>query len=149
MRLTAISAVYPFAVSNVSSQVRKPIAPDENLISSSTDHDPVKPALGYRFDYKGRSIVISGDTSYSENLIKHSQDADVLFHEAQANHQLAIMKKALADNKRWEPGRFFLIFHLPTVLFLSVLSGFTIGNLSSKVAVTVFEPSIITSNGFS
>jgi ribonuclease Z len=62
-------------------------------------HDPVKPALGYRFDYKGRSIVISGDTSYSENLIKHSQDADVLFHEAQANHQLAIMKKALADNK--------------------------------------------------
>ena len=62
-------------------------------------HDPVNPALGYRFDYKGRSIVISGDTSYSENLIKHSQDADVLFHEAQANHQLAIMKKALADNK--------------------------------------------------
>jgi len=62
-------------------------------------HDPVKPALGYRFDYKGRSIVISGDTSYSENLITHSQDADVLFHEAQANHQLAIMKKALADNK--------------------------------------------------
>jgi len=36
--------VYPFAVSNVSSQVRKPIAPDENLISSSTDHEPVKPA---------------------------------------------------------------------------------------------------------
>ena len=62
-------------------------------------HDPVKPALGYRFDYKGRSIVISGDTSYSENLIKHSQDADVLFHEAQANHQLKIMRKALANNK--------------------------------------------------
>jgi ribonuclease Z len=62
-------------------------------------HDPVKPALGYRFDYKGRSIVISGDTSYSENLIQNAQDADVLFHEAQANHQLAIMKKALANNE--------------------------------------------------
>ena len=62
-------------------------------------HDPVEPALGYRFDYKGRSIVISGDTAYSENLIKYSIDADVLFHEAQANHQLAIMKKALTNNK--------------------------------------------------
>ena len=62
-------------------------------------HDPVEPALGYRFDYKGRSIVISGDTSYSENLIKNAKDADVLFHEAQANHQLDIMKNALGDNK--------------------------------------------------
>jgi len=62
-------------------------------------HDPVEPALGYRFDFKGRSIVISGDTSYSENLIKNAKDADVLFHEAQANHQLDIMKDALADNK--------------------------------------------------
>ena len=25
-------------------------------------HDPVSPAFGYRFDYKGRSVVISGDT---------------------------------------------------------------------------------------
>lgn len=72
---------------------------DLKVTAFRVPHDPVKPALGYRFDYKGRSIVISGDTSYSENLIKHSQDADVLFHEAQANHQLAIMKKALADNK--------------------------------------------------
>ena len=62
-------------------------------------HDPVDPAVGYRFDYKGRSIVISGDTSYSENLIINSKDADVLFHEAQANHQLDIMKDALGDNK--------------------------------------------------
>jgi ribonuclease Z len=62
-------------------------------------HDPVEPALGYRFDYKGRSIVISGDTSYSENLIKNAKDADVLFHEAQANHLLDIMKEAIPGNK--------------------------------------------------
>ena len=37
-------------------------------------HDPVKPALAFRFDYKGRSIVISGDTIYSENLISYSKD---------------------------------------------------------------------------
>jgi ribonuclease Z len=62
-------------------------------------HDPVDPSVGYRFDYKGRSLVISGDTAYSENLITNSKDADVLFHEAQANHQLDIMKEALAGNK--------------------------------------------------
>ena len=45
-------------------------------------HNPIKPAFGYRFDYKNRSIVISGDTSYNENLIKKSQNADVLFHDA-------------------------------------------------------------------
>ena len=55
-------------------------------------HDPVKPALGYRFDYKGRSLIISGDTSYSENLIEKSRDADVLFHEAQANHMINIIR---------------------------------------------------------
>ena len=61
-------------------------------------HDPVKPALGYRFDYKGRSIVISGDTSYSENLIKNSKNVDVLFHEAQANHMVRIIQKLASES---------------------------------------------------
>jgi ribonuclease Z len=45
------------------------------------DHAPVKPAFGYRVDYAGRSIVLSGDTRVSENLIRHSKDVDVLVHE--------------------------------------------------------------------
>jgi len=46
------------------------------------DHRPVVPAVGYRFDYKNRSIAISGDTVYSESLLKHAKGVDVLFHEA-------------------------------------------------------------------
>lgn len=46
------------------------------------DHGPVKPAVGYRFDYQGRSIVISGDTSKSASLIAASKGADLLVHEA-------------------------------------------------------------------
>ena len=72
-----------------------PVVINENglkVTAFKVPHDPVKPALGYRFDFKGRSIVISGDTSYSENLITYAKDADVLFHEAQANHILEIMK---------------------------------------------------------
>jgi ribonuclease Z len=41
----------------------------------------VKPALGYRVDYGGHSVVLSGDTRFSENLIKHSQSVDLLIHE--------------------------------------------------------------------
>lgn len=45
------------------------------------DHGPVKPALGYRVDYGGHTVVLSGDTRFSENLIKHSQNVDLLIHE--------------------------------------------------------------------
>jgi ribonuclease Z len=49
------------------------------------DHGPVKPAFGYRVDFRGRSIVMSGDTRFSENLIKFSQGVDVLIHEVGAS----------------------------------------------------------------
>ncbi len=45
------------------------------------NHHPVKPAFGFRIDFGGHSVVISGDTMYSENLIKHAQGADLLIHE--------------------------------------------------------------------
>ncbi|HNS86443.1 MAG TPA: MBL fold metallo-hydrolase [Parvularculaceae bacterium] len=59
-------------------------------------HDPVKPAVGYRFDYAGRSVVISGDTAYSEALVQASRGADLLIHEAQANHMVARLQEAAA-----------------------------------------------------
>jgi len=45
-------------------------------------HPPVTPALGYRFDCPDRSIVFSGDTNKSDNLIALARGADVLVHEA-------------------------------------------------------------------
>lgn len=45
------------------------------------DHGPVKPAFGYRIDFGGRSVVISGDTGPSANLVKFSAGVDVLIHE--------------------------------------------------------------------
>jgi ribonuclease Z len=46
------------------------------------DHTPVAPAVGYRFDYRGRSVVISGDTVYSPTLVRISAGADLLLHDA-------------------------------------------------------------------
>ena len=45
-------------------------------------HDPVDPAVGYRFDYGGRSLCISGDTKKSANLERVCEGADLIVHEA-------------------------------------------------------------------
>jgi ribonuclease BN (tRNA processing enzyme) len=49
---------------------------------ATVDHYTVRPAFAYRFDTPTRSIVISGDTTYSDNLIKLARGADLLIHEA-------------------------------------------------------------------
>jgi ribonuclease Z len=41
----------------------------------------IKPAYGYRIDYNGHSAVISGDTRYSQNVIKYGTGTDLLVHE--------------------------------------------------------------------
>jgi ribonuclease Z len=48
------------------------------------DHGPVKPAYGWRVDVAGRSVVLSGDTRSSENLVAHAKGCDVLVHEVVA-----------------------------------------------------------------
>lgn len=55
---------------------------DERVRVTSTlvDHAPVVPAFAYRFDAPDRSIVISGDTAPSDNLIALAKGADVLVH---------------------------------------------------------------------
>jgi ribonuclease Z len=55
---------------------------DLKITAFSVNHAPVAPAFGYRINYKGRSVVISGDTAFSQNLVASSKGVDVLFHEA-------------------------------------------------------------------
>src|SRR5262249_59309525 len=52
------------------------------VIAFEVDHgDAIKPAYGYRIEYGGRSVVISGDTRYNENVVKYGTGADLLIHE--------------------------------------------------------------------
>jgi ribonuclease BN (tRNA processing enzyme) len=53
---------------------------DVKVTAALVDHPPVVPALGYRFDARDRSIVISGDTAPSDNLVRLARGADVLVH---------------------------------------------------------------------
>jgi ribonuclease Z len=51
------------------------------ITAFEVDHAPVRPALGYRFDYAGYAVVLSGDTRKSDNLIRHARGVDLLVHE--------------------------------------------------------------------
>lgn len=61
----------------------------------------IKPSVGYRIDYGTRSVTISGDTKFDENLIKHATGSDLLIHEVFAmSAQLAKLPqmKPVADH---------------------------------------------------
>lgn len=55
------------------------------------DHGPVKPSVGYLFNYKDRSLLISGDTSKSANIEEFAQGVDLLVHEALAPNLVGVM----------------------------------------------------------
>src|SRR4029078_11346893 len=46
--------------------------------------DLSKPDYGYRVDYAGHSVLISGDTRFNQNVIDHGKGVDVLIHEVAA-----------------------------------------------------------------
>ena len=50
----------------------------------AVDHRPVEMSLGYRVDYNGKAVVLSGDTRFSENLIGFSRNVDLLIHNVAA-----------------------------------------------------------------
>jgi ribonuclease BN (tRNA processing enzyme) len=57
------------------------ISDDQMRVTAAlVDHPPVVPAFAFRFDAPDRSIVISGDTAPSKNLVKLAAGADVLVH---------------------------------------------------------------------
>lgn len=64
------------------------------------EHAPVDPAVGYRFDYKGRSVLLSGDTSHSANVQKFAGGVDLLVHDALAAHLVALLTEGAMAARR-------------------------------------------------
>jgi ribonuclease Z len=54
-------------------------------------------ALGYRIDYAGHSVILSGDTRYSENLIRYAKGADVVIHEVAASNEHSMQTSPLIN----------------------------------------------------
>jgi ribonuclease BN (tRNA processing enzyme) len=51
------------------------------VTAALNEHPPIQYSFAYRFDTADRSIVFSGDTRYSENVVKLARGADILVHE--------------------------------------------------------------------
>ena len=63
-------------------------AGDVQVIAFNVDHPPVVPAVGFRVHYKDRSVMITGDTIYSDSLIHHARGADLMVSDA-LNHKMS------------------------------------------------------------
>jgi ribonuclease Z len=66
------------------SEIQEGVVYEKNgvkVIAFEVDHFPIVPAFGYRIEYHGHSVVLSGDTRYSENLIRFAKGTDLLIHE--------------------------------------------------------------------
>ena len=72
---------HPFAITKGGPNVTIIDEPDLKVIAISVDHGPVDPAVGYLFIYKGRSVLVSGDTVPCARLEAAAKGVDVLVHE--------------------------------------------------------------------
>ena len=102
------NAVAPASGAGGRPEVIDGFGPDESVVIFDADgvkvtaflvsHAPVDPALGFRFDYGGRSVVLSGDTLPDESLMTQSQDVDILVHDAMNPDMLNVMTRAAEAN---------------------------------------------------
>jgi ribonuclease Z len=69
---------------------------DVQVIAFNVDHPPVVPAVGFRVNYKDRSVLITGDTIYSDSLIQHAMGADLMVSDS-LNHKMSQMVADAGD----------------------------------------------------
>jgi ribonuclease Z len=72
---------------------------DLSITSFQVNHDPVRPAVGYRFDYRGRSVVISGDATVTPGLIDAATDADLLLQDSLSLPIIKSLEKAASGSR--------------------------------------------------
>jgi ribonuclease Z len=65
------------------------------ITAFDVDHQPIEPAVGYVIEYKGKKVVISGDTKKNDIVLKMAQDADVLIHEVMLMSVIAELEAQL------------------------------------------------------
>ena len=73
---------------------------DTKIHAFSVAHAPIHPAVGYKIQYKDRSIVISGDTTPSVHVAKAAQGVDVLIHEAMSMELMKLLQEGAKTAKR-------------------------------------------------
>jgi len=70
------------------------------ITAIEVDHSPIDPAYAYRFDYRGRSIVVSGDYKKHEPLARAAAGADMLFSEALSRSMTTSLERGASKADR-------------------------------------------------
>jgi ribonuclease Z len=72
---------------------------DANLriVALRVNHSPIEPAFGYRIDYKGRSVSLSGDTVFHPGFVAASKGVDLMMHEALNKEMLSKIATKLGE----------------------------------------------------
>jgi ribonuclease Z len=92
---------HPFVIAEGSDTGQVVLQADGLTVTAfPVNHAPVFPAVGYRFDYKGRSVVVSGDTAPSPVLTHFATGVDVLFHEGLQPTMVADIEQATRQANR-------------------------------------------------
>ena len=97
----------PFTIGRSGPNVLVLSAPNLQVIAFPVDHEPVEPAVGYLFIYKGRRLVVSGDTAPSSRLEAAAKGADVLTHEGLAPNLVALQRAAALKAGKWNTAAIF------------------------------------------
>lgn len=88
-----------------------------SIESFEVNHYPVVPAFGYRLRFDGRSVVMSGDTTFCESLLHAAEGADMLVCEAMNVPMLEMRRDALRFMGRDLQASLFAdipSYHIPT-----------------------------------
>ncbi len=72
---------------------------DLAVTSYEVNHDPIRPAVAYRFDYRGRSVVVSGDAILTQRLIDAATDADLLLQDVLSLPIISTLEQASAGTR--------------------------------------------------
>jgi ribonuclease Z len=81
---------------------------DLEIDAFQVDHGPVKPAMGYRIAYKGRTVVLSGDTRKSAAVQREAVGVDLLVHEALSAPLVGILRDAAGEVGRQNLHQIFI-----------------------------------------
>jgi ribonuclease Z len=81
--------------------------PDLLIEAFAVNHQPITPAVGYRINYKGRTLVLSGDTASDEQVKDAARNADLLVHEALSPELVAKLQETAIKNNRSKLAKIF------------------------------------------
>lgn len=73
---------------------------DLEIVAFAVDHESAHPAVGYRIQYKGRSVVLSGDTKKTPAVQREAAGVDILVHEALSKPLMALLEEGAAKASR-------------------------------------------------